>query len=224
MAAQLRDQYDQKIRELQGQLTQAQKDAAERETLMREQQRLEAERKVREAEEAAAAAKKPPAPATETAAAKPAGDAPAGGAPAAGGAAGAAGSPAERVAEAAAPAQTRPSPPPPAVKKEPEAPAIKVGDLIAIGDAGAKPPELTRQPVARYPPMAQKLNKTANVDVRVLVDENGNVRTADLLGKKVGFGFDEAALEAARAAKYRPATKHGVRVKMYVNLRIRFDL
>jgi TonB family protein len=223
MAAQLRDQYDQKIRELQGQLTQAQKDAAERETLVREQQRLEAEQQAREAEEAAAA-KKPPAPATETAAAKPASGAPAGGVPAAGGAEGAASTPAERVAEAAAPPPKQTAPPPPAVKKEPEQPAIKVGDLVAIGDAGVKPPELTRQPDSRYPPMARKLNKQADVDVRVLVDENGNVRTADLLGKKVGFGFDEAALEAARSAKYRPATKHGVRVKMYVNLRIRFDL
>jgi TonB family protein len=213
MAAQLRDQYDQKIRELQGQLQQAQHSAAEREELAREQQRLEAERQVREAE-AAAAAKKPAPPVAEPPAAKPAGGAPSDGA--------SDGAAAERVAEAARPAKS--SPPPPAVTKAPEPPAVKVGDLVGIGEVNAQAPELTRQPDVRYPPMARKLNKEADVDVRVLVDENGNVRSADLMGKKVGFGLDEAALEAARSAKYRPATKDGVRVKMYVNLRIRFDL
>lgn len=101
---------------------------------------------------------------------------------------------------------------------------MRVGDLVGVGEVGVVPPELTRDPSVRYPAMARKLGKKADVEVRVLVDENGNVRTADLLGKKVGFGFDEAALEASRSAKYKPATKNGVRVKMYVNLRIRFDL
>jgi TonB family protein len=214
MAAQLRDQYDQKIRDLQGQLQQAQKDAAEREALAREQQRAEAERQAREAEAeaAAAAARKPPPPPVETTAARPASPAPTG--------ATEAGDSPQRVAEAARPVQSTPPP----VVKVPEPPAVKVGDLVGIGEVNTTPPELMRQPDVRYPPMARKLNKRADVDVRVLVDENGNVRTADLMGKKVGFGLDEAALDAARSAKYRPATKDGVRVKMYVNLRIRFDL
>lgn len=212
MAAQLREQYDQKIRDLQGQLGQAQQEAAERAALEREQQRLEEERQALEAQAAAAAAKKPTPPPVEASAAKPAD----GGGEEGGGAQTA------QVVEAAR--QTPANPPPPAVKKEPEPPAVKVGDLVGIGDAGVKPPELLRQPDVRYPAMARKLNKKADIDVRVLVDENGNVRTADLLGKKVGFGLDDAALDAARSAKYRPATKDGVRVKMYVNLRIRFDI
>lgn len=215
MAAQLRDQYDQKIRDLQGQLQQAQRDAAEREALAREQQQVEAERLAREAE-AEAEARKPPPPPAETAAAKPASAAPTGATE------GSAGASPQRVAEAARPVQS--TPPPPAVRKEPAPPAVKVGDLVGIGEVNATPPELMRQPDVRYPPMARKLNKTADVEVRVLVDENGNVRAADLMGKKVGFGLDEAALDAARSAKYRPATKDGVRVKMYINLRIRFDL
>jgi protein TonB len=72
--------------------------------------------------------------------------------------------------------------------------------------------------------MAKKLGKEADVDVRVLVDERGNVRTAELIGKKAGFGLDQAALEAARGARYRPATKEGVRVKMYVTLTIKFSI
>jgi TonB family protein len=211
MAAQLRDQYDQRIRDLQNQLVRAQEDAAERERQAREAERLEAERLTREAEEAR---RQPPEPEP---AARPA--TPPTAAPAGGDAAGA-----EKVAEAARPAPQQAKPTPPPVEKPPEPPPVRVGDLVGIGEVGALPPELLRQPEARYPAMARKLGKEAEVDVRVLVDENGNVRTADLLGKKAGFGLDEAALEAARSAKYKPATKNGVRVKMYVNLRIRFDL
>jgi len=102
-------------------------------------------------------------------------------------------------------------------------PKTKEGDLVGMG-SGVTPPELLSPPQARYPAMARKLAKEANVEVRVLVDERGNVRDVEPLGKKAGFGFDSAAVEAARSAKYRPAMKDGVRVKMYVNLTIRFNL
>ncbi|HUO86232.1 MAG TPA: TonB family protein [Thermoanaerobaculia bacterium] len=220
MAAQLREQYDKKIRDLQTQYQNAQREAAERETLAREQERLEAERRQRELEASAAEEEPPAEPASETAAQEPAPQ-PAQAAAADGGGAEADGA-AERVAEAAVPAEQRPAPVP--VKKEPEPPAVKVGDLVGVGEAGVVPPQLTRQPDVRYPPMARKLNRSADVEVRVLVDENGNVSSADLIGKKVGFGLDDAALDAARSAKYRPATKNGVRVKAYVHLLIRFDL
>jgi outer membrane biosynthesis protein TonB len=37
-------------------------------------------------------------------------------------------------------------------------------------------------------------------------------------------GINEAAVAAARRAKYQPATKDGVRVKMWTNLRLPFRL
>jgi TonB family protein len=58
--------------------------------------------------------------------------------------------------------------------------------------------------------------------MKVLVDERGNVVQAELTGPRVGFGFDEAAVEAARRATFRPATKDGVRVKMWTMLRLTF--
>ena len=36
------------------------------------------------------------------------------------------------------------------------------------------------------------------------------------------FGFDDAAMAAAKRTKWRPATKNGVRVKMWVDLTIAF--
>jgi len=63
------------------------------------------------------------------------------------------------------------------------------------------------------------------VVVSVLVDENGRVQEARVLEPiKKDFGLNQAALEVARGARYRPATKDGVRVKMWVRLKIPFAL
>jgi TonB family protein len=60
------------------------------------------------------------------------------------------------------------------------------------------------------------------VEVRVLVDERGKVERAEQVGAAVGLGFDEAALEVARHSSYNPATKDGVRVKMWTTMKISF--
>jgi TonB family protein len=60
------------------------------------------------------------------------------------------------------------------------------------------------------------------VDIKVLVDERGRVMDAYHIGTKAGFGFDEAALDAAKRAVFQPATKEGVRVKMWTTLRVNF--
>jgi len=60
------------------------------------------------------------------------------------------------------------------------------------------------------------------VDIKVLVDENGRVVDAQRTGAKAGFGFDEAALEAARRAQFSPASKDGVRVKVWYGIKVKF--
>ena len=97
-----------------------------------------------------------------------------------------------------------------------------MGDLVTYG-AGVKPPELIRMPNPVFPTMAKTLNKTATVDVRVLVDEKGEVQQVEVAGPRAGYGFDQAAMEAARRANYRPATKDGVRVKMWTVVKLKFE-
>ena len=47
---------------------------------------------------------------------------------------------------------------------------------------------------------------------------------AQRTGPKAGFGFDEAALEAARRASFTPgSTRDGVRLKMWTSLRVSFQ-
>ncbi|HWM92374.1 MAG TPA: TonB family protein [Thermoanaerobaculia bacterium] len=138
--------------------------------------------------------------------------------------------PASRV-EPPAPVPT-PTPQPAIAEPEPEEPApvqqapvvrkTQFGDLVQSGP-GVTAPKLTSRLDPRYPAAAQRLNKAATVDIRVLVDENGRVVETQRVGAKAGFGFDEAAIEAARRAQFNPATKDGVRVKMWYTLRVAFQ-
>jgi len=125
--------------------------------------------------------------------------------------------PPERVAEKPAPA---PAPVVPA-PSQPSAQKVQVGDLVQPG-SGVVAPKLASSLDPRYPPAAKRLNRAAQVDIKVLVDERGRVMDADHIGTKAGFGFDEAALDAAKRAVFQPATKEGVRVKMWTTLRVNF--
>jgi TonB family protein len=98
---------------------------------------------------------------------------------------------------------------------------VQVGDLVQPGP-GVAAPKLTSRLDPRYPAAAQRLNRAAQVDIKVLVDEHGRVLDADRIGAKAGFGFDEAALDAAKRAVFQPATRDGVRVKMWTTLRVNF--
>jgi TonB family protein len=117
------------------------------------------------------------------------------------------------------PAPANPAPSQATAAKQP--PQVQVGDLVQPG-AGVISPKLTSRLDPRYPPAAQRLNRAALVDIKVLVDERGRVLDTERLGAKAGFGFDEAALDAARRAVFQPATKDGIRVKMWTTLRVNF--
>ncbi|MEA2694473.1 MAG: periplasmic protein TonB, partial [Acidobacteriota bacterium] len=119
--------------------------------------------------------------------------------------------PARAAASAAVPA------PAPAARE----PQVKPGDLVQLGPGVVKP-QVAGMPEPRYPTAARRMNKSAQVDLKVLIDERGNVLQAEPTGARVGFGFDEAAVEAARRSTFHPATKDGVRVKMWTMLRVTF--
>jgi protein TonB len=87
---------------------------------------------------------------------------------------------------------------------------------------GVIAPRLLRRATPRFPPLAARLNKEATVEVRLLVDENGNVAEAEIEGRNPGYGFDEEALKAARASTFQPATKFEVPVKMWTSMRFAF--
>jgi len=128
-----------------------------------------------------------------------------------------------------APVEKQAAAPPPAAAPvpAPAAPArqVQYGDLVTPGSVpGMIPPKMTSRLDPRYPAAAQRMNKSAQVDIKVLVDEKGRVLDAQRSGQQAGFGFDEAALDAARRAVFQPAsTKDGVRVKMWTVIRVSFQ-
>jgi TonB family protein len=129
------------------------------------------------------------------------------------------------------PVQERPEPKPEAARpREPEsapapaAPTTHLGDLVA-GGPGVTPPQLVSAPNPEYPAMARNLRVQGTVVVSVLVDEDGRVQDARVVEPiRQNVGLNEAAQRAARNARYRPATKDGVRVKMWTRLRVPFKL
>ena len=135
--------------------------------------------------------------------------------------------PAATVAAANTPPPAAPAPaeaaPVPAATVAPAAPSVRPGDLVTAGP-GTITPRLQVRPRPNYPVIAQRLRKEATVVVRVLVDETGKVSTAELKSREVGFGFDHEALRAARGARFTPASKEGVPVKMWVDLPIEFKM
>jgi protein TonB len=55
-----------------------------------------------------------------------------------------------------------------------------------------------------YPAEAKKVNAQGRVVMDLLIDGSGRVRKADLVGGP-GFGLNEAALEAVKSFKFKPA-------------------
>lgn len=217
MEESFRSEYDEQIKELQSALDQAEKEetrkaekaAAEAQA---EEQRLAQEETDRLAREAAQkkAAEEKAAEEEKLAQATPPTD---GGQAAAGGTGAAAGT--GNQAAGSRPASTPPT------TAQPKEERVRVGDLVTPGP-GVVAPRFKTMTDPRYPPLARRLNKRATVAVKVLVNENGRVDRTELAGKDPGYGFGDAALAAARTARFDAATKNGVRVKMWHTVKIEF--
>jgi len=217
----IKQEYDQRIEEMQKQLQSAEDAAKERERRLAEAQAqaerdAQARRALQEQKEEQEQAAKPQEPAPAEGGA---GDAKAGQT------ADAATQPQEKAGDVAQQlAQRQPAKAQQPVAKpapEPKEPSVHPGDLVKPGP-GVVQPQIITQARPVYPPVAARLNREATVDVQVLVDEHGRVIDAMISGNKARYGFDEAAVAAARKSVFRPANKDGVPVKMWTTIRFRF--
>ena len=212
MEATFKAEADKRIAELQRQLEQAQEAADER-TRRLEEARKEAEAAKAAEEEEPEVAAATEAPKADPAAAKTQLASGPGGDPLSG-------SGVTPAMQPPQPVETAPAPQPPP-EPEPAVPEVKRGELVNAGP-GVVAPRLVRRASPSFPPAAARLNREATVDVRVLVDETGKVIEADVEGRRAGMGFDEEALQAARASSFEPATKFDVPVKMWTTMRFVF--
>jgi TonB family protein len=87
-------------------------------------------------------------------------------------------------------------------------------------DEAAEPVDI---PDAIYPAAARGSGRSAKVLLAILVDEKGNVAEVRVKeGDSSHLGFNEAAIEAARKARFLTATRNGVAVRSWSELMIDF--
>ncbi len=88
-------------------------------------------------------------------------------------------------------------------------------------------PKLTAAPVLlqaaapEYPPAAVAAGKTAQVKVRIRIEADGTVQNASVV-TPVGDGFDQAALDAVKQYRFKPAEWDGVPGAIVVETTIHF--
>jgi TonB family protein len=126
-------------------------------------------------------------------------------------------------ATAAAAAVAAATPPP--TEAPPTVAPVKPGTLVGISDAGVVGPVAERQPRLAYPPIALWQKVGGVVELSVLVDETGKVADVTVITPAGGkAGLNEAAVDNVKRRHYRPATKDGVPVRVWINVRVRFEL
>jgi protein TonB len=108
---------------------------------------------------------------------------------------------------------------------EPARPRVTRGQLVDASTPGLAAPRLVSIEKPQYPPIARRMQVQGTVVVSVLVGETGAVEDVRLVqGVSQDVGLNEAALKAARSARFSPASVDDVPVKMWFNLRIPFQL
>jgi TonB family protein len=85
------------------------------------------------------------------------------------------------------------------------------------------PPVLKERAEAAYPAEALQQRREGSVGLALAIDEAGNVQEASVTAP-AGYGFDEAAVLAARRFTFEPARKAGRAVRATVQLTYRFEL
>lgn len=101
-----------------------------------------------------------------------------------------------------------PPPPPP-----PDEPVLVVGDVL--------PPEKLYAPQPRFPEIERRIGRGGLVVVRAVIERDGSVGEVTVL-RGASPALDEAAVEAVRTWRFRPATLKNKPVTVYYQLTVRF--
>ncbi|MGH7845305.1 MAG: energy transducer TonB [Candidatus Binatia bacterium] len=100
------------------------------------------------------------------------------------------------------------------------APGLPAPTTILRTNRAAKPLQTVK---ASYPPMALRMGMEGDVALRIEVDTEGKVMTAEVV-KSGGTGFDEEALKAVKQSRFEPAQKDGHNVRAEFTYIYRFRL
>jgi TonB family protein len=103
-------------------------------------------------------------------------------------------------------------------------PSVREGDIVVAGP-GVVPPVMIYRESPKYPPAAERMGAAGEVEAEALIGIDGTVeevRITRVEGRD--FGFEKATEEAIYKWRYKPATKKGVKVRVWVTVRVPFRL
>lgn len=128
-----------------------------------------------------------------------------------------------------APTESAEMPPPPPQPQEAETPAPTApavadngGVYAAVPAGGSQPVEVDRI-VPRYPMLARRAGIAGAVVVRGIVRKDGTIDNVEVI-KDLPYGLGEAARDAVRRWRFRPATFRGEPIDVYYTVTVNFRL
>ena len=111
------------------------------------------------------------------------------------------------------PATATPAPPTPT-----PTPPVRSGDLVALGP-DVTPPVLIHEVKPEKPKMAMRLKESGYVEAEILVGPDGAVEDVRIVSATPpNMGFEKATEDAARQWRYKPATKKGIEVRVWIRV------
>jgi serine/threonine-protein kinase len=120
-------------------------------------------------------------------------------------------------------AEARPEPPAPKRVVPSGPPESRMAGAVRPGP-GVEMPIPLDFPSARYPAAARGRGLKVDVHLDILVGEQGQVLEAVVReGDSSGLGFNEAAVDAALATRFQPATRWDLPAKAWTELIIQFE-
>jgi TonB family protein len=119
-----------------------------------------------------------------------------------------------------------PTPVPPTATPIPPTPtpSVREGDIVVAGP-GVVPPVMIYREAPKYPPAAERMGVTGEVEAEALIGIDGTVEEVRIIrveGRE--FGFEKATEEAIYKWRYKPATKKGFKVRVWLTVRVPFRL
>ncbi len=109
-------------------------------------------------------------------------------------------------------------------KKKVEAAKIKEGDQVSLSDATTKPEKISgKAPVITVSLKNKYKGRVMTIPTMILVDENGDVTKIKILAGNVADDIRSALENTLYDWKYTPATKDNIKVKVWLNVAIKFS-
>jgi TonB family protein len=129
--------------------------------------------------------------------------------------------------ETSTPSPTTTPVPPTATPRPPTAtptPSVREGEIVVLGPGVTQPVAIHKEEPS-YPPLAREMRVEGSVEAQVLVGIDGTVEQVRIIDvSRKGVGFEKATEEAIKEWRYKPATKNGVKVRMWVPIRVPFKV